>query len=164
MPEKQKLIELAKAVAKCRMSVEWEGGKRDIAKENMLKTNEGVKFQATCTRLEVLQMDTVATESELRTAVLVDFEETEETEPIEKVKVKIFKHLEYDDAEVLIWCRANAPALLKVDTKTFEKTAVKMKAPVTEKNDPKCTIAKDLSMYLIEQETEDARKEIPPKV
>jgi len=47
--------------------------------------------------------------------------------------------------------RNNAPSLLTVNKKPFEKTAVEIGAPVEVKEEAKCTIGVDLSQYLVEE-------------
>lgn len=160
--DKSKLTELLKTVAESRQDVELAKRERDSAGEALKETAEGKHFQSCADHLMKEQETLIQGETELKSAVLEVYKETKEKEPIDKVKVKIFTNLEYDDAEVLEWCKTNATALLKVDTKTFEKTAVKMNAPVTEKDDPKCTIAKDLSLYLDSATDPAEASECPP--
>lgn len=101
--------------------------------------------------------DVLKAEAELKDTALELYKETKEKKPIDKVEVKIFKRLEYDPTEALAWCRTNAPSLLVVNKKPFEKTAVEIGAPVKVSEEAKCTIGGDLSSYLPTQEKQKAK-------
>lgn len=153
--DKEKLVELARAVAESRQDVELAKLERSSAEDLVADSAEGKHLQL-CTEHLVKEQGTLAqAEDQLKSAVLEVYKETEEKKPIDGVEVKIVKTMTYVPAIVLAWCRKNAPTFLIVNKKPFEKTAVAMGAPVNVKDEPKCYVAKDLSIYL-ETATESA--------
>lgn len=148
------LTDLARKVAQHRRDLEAAKGEKQTAEEAMLKSDYGMHFNSACAQAERREKALSVAESELKTAVLSVYAETKEKRPIDRVEVKIFKRLEYDSDKVLKWCRDNAPSLLIVNKKPFEKTAEEIKAPVKVIEEPKCTLATDMSIYLKEGDKE----------
>lgn len=88
-------------------------------------------------------------EDEVRQKALASYGVNGNKAPAKGVAIKIYKRLVYDAKEAEAWCRQNAPTLFKWDAKGFEKAADKLPgAPVTAEEDPRVTIATDLSEYL----------------
>jgi|GEM_PF-2438046 len=146
--EKEKLLELAKTVAERRQGIVAAKELTLRAESLMQETTAGRAFQLYSKQLEQVGESLSDAEDQLKSAVLELYEETKEKKPINGVEIKIVKTMTYISAIVLAWCRKNAPTLLIVNKKPFEKTAVEMGAPVKVKQEPKCYIAKDLSSYL----------------
>lgn len=147
----QSLIVLTQKVAERRKNFQLMEDIRRLAIFNSEETAEHRTVLIATKNSGIANEDLVNAEAELKSATLAIYEETGEKKPIDKVEVKIFKRLEYDPAEVLKWCRDNAPSLLVVNKKPFEKTAVEIGAPVNVKEEAKCTIGSNLSSYLNEK-------------
>lgn len=80
---------------------------------------------------------------------------------VEGVTVKTSKLLDYSVIEATEWARANAPALLALDVKAFEKTAPNLPgAPVVMREEPTVAIARDLAQWL-EVANESTRLAVP---
>lgn len=144
----QDLIPLVKKVAELREIAHQKADKKTLASQELEKTFEYETLQRAIEDFGDTVCDLENAEKELKSASLAVYEKTGEKKPIDKVEIKIFKQLGYDPAEVLAWCRDNAPSLLIVNKKPFEKTAVEIGAPVEVIEKPKCTIGTDLSSYL----------------
>jgi len=72
-------------------------------------------------------------------------------EPPDGITLKHFIQVVYDPKVADTWARVNVPALMVLDTKTFEKAAragTLPGAPVQLIEDVRATIASDLSTYL----------------
>ena len=88
-------------------------------------------------------------EGNLREWALAAYRANGNKTPLKGVTIKVFKRLIYDAAQAEAWCRQNAPTLFKWDVKGFEKAAEKLPgAPITIEDDPRVTLASDLSEYL----------------
>ena len=147
----QNLKDLAKKVAEFRQDVAESKVRKERAEVLMHQTPEGKDAQAADSTLALGHDALIKTEMELKSAVLFVYETDGEKSPIDKVVVKIFRSLKYDTAKILEWCRANAPGVLIVNKKPFEKMAVDIGAPVEVVEEPKCTLATDMSVYLEEE-------------
>lgn len=81
---------------------------------------------------------------------LAVYRETGNKSPAPGISIKLYKVLRYDPDDALVWARRNSPALVieTLDTKGFEKVAVTLGAPVSEEEEPRVTIARDLSALL----------------
>lgn len=86
----------------------------------------------------------------VRDYALIEFKRSGDKSPANGVTVKLYKKLRYNNAHVFDWLMVNAPALLTIDTKRFEKSAEAIGAPVEIEHEPRPTIATDLSEYLPE--------------
>lgn len=148
----QNLTALIQKVAELRNDLEDTKSLKNSAEIALEETSEYKRVQMITERASIISTGLGSVENELKFVTLAIYKETGEKKPIDKVEVKIFKRLEYDLAEVLAWCRSNAPSLLAVNKKPFEKTAVAIGAPVKVKEEAKCTIASDLSSYLTKEE------------
>jgi len=76
---------------------------------------------------------------------------TDNFEPPAGITMKHFTQVVYDPKQADTWARVNVPALMVLDTKTFEKAAragTLPGAPVQLIEDVRATIASDLSQYL----------------
>ena len=87
--------------------------------------------------------------ADLCEAALDAFAATGDKAPAKGVAIKLYKVYRYETDVAREWCMANAPALLVLDVKRFEKTAEQLVgAPVTIESEPRPVIAADLSDYL----------------
>jgi hypothetical protein len=77
------------------------------------------------------------------------YQATGAKQPESGVTIKMYSVLKYDLDTAEDWCRENAPTLLSLDVKRFEKAAKTLPgAPVEIEQEPRATIASDLSAYL----------------
>ena len=86
----------------------------------------------------------------VRDYTLIEFKRSGDKSPANGVTVKLYKKLRYNNAVIFDWLMGNAPALLTIDTRRFEKSAETLGAPVEVDYEPRPTIATDLSEYLPE--------------
>jgi hypothetical protein len=90
-----------------------------------------------------------AAESDLRSAAEEDYWIAGNKHPLPGVNIRILKTLDYDLGQALEWAKANAPALLTIDRKEFEKFARAHEVPcVVITEEPQVTIAPDLAAEL----------------
>ena len=99
-------------------------------------------------------------DNSLRKNVIATYEETGEKKPHPACGVRLTTKMRYVDADAITWCRENLPAALSLNRRLFEKHAkgVAETAPIPGVafiKEPKATIAKDLSVYLKDQEAID---------
>jgi len=91
-------------------------------------------------------------------AALETYDETQDKRPLPGVEIKVFHKVYYNPKDALAWCRANAPNLLVLDAKRFEKgiidgTLLDVPGAVAEiALEPRAQLASDLSEY--EEEAE----------
>lgn len=88
----------------------------------------------------------------VRNAAVEAFLATGDKHPAEGVTVKVFKNLSYAIETVTDWARLHMPMVLALDRKRFERAATSGilpdTAPVDVIDEPRVTIASDLSVYL----------------
>lgn len=119
------------------------------AREALERTEEWLRVSMIEADLKSCRAFQVATRARAVESALAMFQETGDKAPAPGVSIKMFKRLYYDVDAAKDWCMYHAPALLKVDTKAFERTAPELKCPLVEiRLDPVPTIASDLSAYL----------------
>ena len=147
----ENLKELAKKVAELREDLEANNAVYKAFQEELSKTPIGKQTEIQAERVKEIAIAMQAAEAELKAAAVALYQETKEKKPIDKVEIKITTELEYEDDKILAWCKDNAPTLLIVNKKPFEKTAVNIGAPVKVNEIPKCYIGSDLSQYLEEK-------------
>lgn len=149
---KHDLILLVEKVAGLRCSCKIMDAKELELIDKVRALPESIALEALQSGITQVSHDLGLAQEELKSAAVTFYEETLEKKPIDKVEIKIFKRLSYSLTEVLEWCREKAPALLVVDKRRFEKTAVEIGAPVEVTEEAKCTIGTDLSAYLKQKE------------
>ena len=88
------------------------------------------------------KIDAAATD--IRTQAVAVFRATSSKEPVPGVVIKIFPTLQYNKAKAEEWARVHAPAVFKFDSKSFEKVAVELGAPVKVVQEPRAQIASKL--------------------
>jgi hypothetical protein len=88
-------------------------------------------------------------ETEVRKEALAAYEETGDKKPHPAVPIKMYTVLEYEEANALDYAREHLPKALKLVKRTFEKAAKVLELDfVTVTQEPRATIARDLSEYL----------------
>jgi len=99
--------------------------------------------------LKTAKADVTDAEASVRRAAVETFRKTGNTKPHPAVKVKIYVLLDYEPADALDYAREHLPAALKLDKRTFERAAkVVVMDFVATRQEPRATIARDLSEYL----------------
>ncbi len=98
--------------------------------------------------------------AQAREVALETFRTTGDKNPAQGVAIKMYKHVRYEVAEALSWCKTHAPVFVKevLDARAFEKAVEQMvmtDAPWRIEYEGKPIIATDLSTYLAEEEDED---------
>lgn len=97
-------------------------------------------------------------EAAAKVEALAEYEATQVKRPMPGVEIKVFHKVYYSPKDALAWCRANAPNLLVLDAKRFEKgisdgTLLDVPGAVAEiALEPRAQLASDLSEY--EEEAE----------
>jgi hypothetical protein len=130
---------------------------KQLTIEEMNQTPQYKDLLKVADDMRIIVENLATAQEELKSATLEVFNETGEKKPIDKVEVKIYKKVEYDSLKVEAWCREFSAYLLVLDKKGFEKKAEDFKvagAPVEIKEEAKCLISTDLSMYLTEEKGE----------
>lgn len=89
-------------------------------------------------------------ENGTRQVVVDSYAETGNRNLIEGAKIRIMHRVRYDLLTARNWAMANAPDLLMLDTKRFEKGVTEgvLKAPATIEDEVTATIATDLDFML----------------
>ena len=86
---------------------------------------------------------------QVREAALAAYAEDGNKKPCPGIQIKLYSVVEFDEAEALAWCRDYGGSLLRLDMKAFEKAAPALHgAPISITQEPRVTIARDLSEYL----------------
>lgn len=90
-----------------------------------------------------------ALEAEIREAAVAEFAINGDKKPWPGVGIREVTRLSYDPAVAREWCLTQAPALLMIDKRQFEKVAPSLPgAPVEVTKEAQATIATDLGEYL----------------
>lgn len=140
---------------------------RDLAEARhrleVLRTSERQLQTIATDNLEYIVWQKAAAERRLQEAAVDDKErqlrrdavraayDTDNFEPPQGITLKHFTEVVYDPKVADTWARVNVPALMVLDTKTFEKAAragTLPGAPVQLVEDVRATIASDLSAHL----------------
>ena len=101
--------------------------------------------------LKTAQADVADAEVEVRRQALAVYLETGDKAPHPAVKVKIYTVLYYNDGEALDYARVYIPRAVRLVKRTFEKAAKVLELDFVDFTDePRATIARDLSGYLPE--------------
>ena len=83
---------------------------------------------------------------------LAEYDETQDKRPLPGVEIKVFKVVEYEELAATMWCQSNAPTMLKLDAKRFERFVkediLNIPAHVAKVvEEPRAQLASDLSEY-----------------
>lgn len=88
-------------------------------------------------------------EAEVRKQALAIYLETGDKAPHPAIKVKVYTVLDYEPADALDYAREHLPKALKLDKRAFERAARAIEPDFVDFTDePRATIARDLSKYL----------------
>jgi len=102
--------------------------------------------------MEQAEAATKITDEAVRQAALTSYLETGNKRPHPAITVKLYTHLEYDAGLALTYCIQHLPGALKMDARKFEAVAKAAHLSwVTTTEEPKPTIATDLSKYAEEE-------------
>lgn len=135
---------------------------RDLAETNRQyeqASEEVARMRQTLESSEAYQIYTELQEQmkELRANIeavaLKEYETTNIKQLADGLSIRVYKKVQYDQAEATKWAIANAPTMVKIDGRLFEKhaKAVQDTTPiefVEIYDDPKVAISSDLSSYL----------------
>ena len=101
--------------------------------------------------LKTAEADVADAEVEVREQAMAVFAETGSKEPHPAVKIKMYAVLEYNDEDTIDYAREYLPEALKLDKRTFKQAAQAITMNfVAILQEPRATIARDLSRYLPE--------------
>lgn len=107
---------------------------------------EIVALSETC---DAIRAEVAALEAEIREAAVAEFAASGNKKPWPGVGIREVTRLSYDPAVAREWCLTQAPALLMIDKRQFEKVAPSLPgAPVEVTKEAQATIATDLGEYL----------------
>jgi len=121
----------------------------DNLREKLEATQEWRAFAAAQEQAAKLKEEAAQLDRECRARALAEFASTGNRRPAQGVSIRMRKRYVYDEVTARDWLMQNAPAYLTVDARRFEKAASDLDgAPVTIKQEPQATIARDLSEYL----------------
>lgn len=97
-------------------------------------------------------------EEAVRTAALDLYESNGHHKQVHPaVTVKVFTHLEYDPEDAIRYAREHLPQALKLDRSAFEKAARVLEPKfVTVLEEPRATVARDLSAYVAQEPAAEA--------
>lgn len=88
-------------------------------------------------------------EAEARNRALAAYAETGDKVPHPAVKIKMYMVLEYKDEDAINYARKHLPGALKLDRRVFKNAAKAVAMDfVAIRQEPRATIARDLSEYL----------------
>jgi len=95
-------------------------------------------------------------ETQVRNAALIEYRSSGNKAPTDGVSVKIYKVLHYDPDVALAWVKENIPSLVveSLDKKGFEKVSTTLGGPVVVEEDPRVSIARDLSALVTHENIE----------
>ena len=115
------------------------------------------------------QVEIQSLEEKIRGWAVADYKATGSKKPHPALQIRVSKAIAYAADKAMEWCEKNLPVAIKrtVDTKLFEKTVQSLDALpdfVTVTEEPKATIATDLTPFLPEEtELEKlGQDELPP--
>jgi len=134
---------------------------REIAAERAVQLKEAeTKLQASplwrqwelaSGDLKAAKSNVAQDEEDARRVAMEIFIETDDRAPHPAIKIKDFTVLDYEDADAFDYAREHLPKALKLDERTFEKAAKILELDfVVIRQEPRATIARDLSGYLPE--------------
>ena len=128
----------------------------EIAKTKLGELSDKVQatpeFQAENAQSQVLLQAVNAMrslEDDLRRSVEEAYRATGDKNPASSVSVKLYKHINYDTEAAISWAIQYAPTMVVTSlSKSFDKVAVELGAPVTVTYEPRVQIATDLSEWV----------------
>jgi hypothetical protein len=121
------------------------------AEEELDQTPQACALAEAKDALNAKKVEIRAVEEEVRKFAIGAYEESGEKRPAPGVQVKVYSRIRYEVDRAMDWCKEYAPTFIRetLDTKSFEKVAPNLVgAPVTVEEEPRATIATDLSGWL----------------
>lgn len=140
------LTEALRLVARNRKAVRQMAEEMESANAEMCATPEGMAYLAYKTAHAELKAQSASAEAEARQAIISAYEASGNKSPAPGAGIRVKPVPVYDIARATEWAQRFAPALLVLDTKTFEKANLPG-APIEWTETPTATLATDLSMY-----------------
>lgn len=141
--------EKIKLLAERRQAAELASAVRNAARTALEQTEEYAALTDAGEILASIGGEIAALESEIREAAVSEFAINGDKKPWPGVGIREVTRLSYDPAVAREWCLTQAPALLMIDKRQFEKVAPSLPgAPVEVTKEAQATIATDLGEYL----------------
>lgn len=147
------LQEKLKSLASLRRDLEENEAWREAKFEKVKALPEYQEFEKLRQERSDIADKIEALRSEINKLTLQAYQETGEKSPANGVSVRVYTNYSYDEEKAFGYCRGRLPAALKLDKRKFEKyvKGVQDVQPlefVAVEEDPRPTIASDLSEYL----------------
>lgn len=109
------------------------------------------QWESARVNLQIAKGNVLSNEADVRERALGIYEEVGDKIPHPAVTIKMYTVLNYEDLNALDYAREHLPKALKLDKRTFETAAKVLNLDfVTIQQEPRATIARDLSGYLPE--------------
>lgn len=119
------------------------------ANQRAMQTPEWQAFQDLTGQMADMRQEMDALDEAIRRDAIAAYDADMTRRPVDGVEVKLYRKLRYNPGVAEMWVRENCPAALVFDTKRFERIAEQLDgAPVTAIQEPRATIARDLSGWL----------------
>jgi len=143
------LTDRMRALAVTRAEIAQRRAGLDELRTAVEATPEWRAYNATEEALRSLQDQEGQLYADCREAILAEYAETGNKKPAQGASIRMRKRYVYDHDETRDWLMRYAPTYLTVDKKRFEKAVPSLAgAPVTIEQEPRATVARDLSEYL----------------
>lgn len=114
-----------------------------------IQAQYGERLELAQKYLSTARIDVADAEAKLEKAVSDQYKVDGNKKPHPALMVKIYTVLEYDPGVALDYCRQHLPNAVKLDKAQFEKVAKVAGLHFVEaKDDPRLTIARDLSQWI----------------
>lgn len=122
------------------------------AQNEVAKTPEARRVQALYETRKGITAALIEAETLAKQEALAEYDETQDKRPLPGVEIKVFKVVEYEELAATMWCQSNAPTMLKLDAKRFERFVkediLNIPAHVAKVvEEPRAQLASDLSEY-----------------
>ena len=119
------------------------------ANEQLRQTEEFKVMEQCQAYLDVIQSELKETDEAIRAQAIVNYHQTSDKNPVNGVSIALQKVCDYYQEDAKDWANDNAPEMLKLDVRKFEKyaKAVADTLPlefVTIKEEPSVRIAREL--------------------
>ncbi len=160
------LVDAMATLAHLRRNLDRVGDDVKAHAERVSKLPEAVLLQKARECQATLAKDIADLEKRIRAEAVAGYNETGTKNPAPGVTIKLYDSPCYDTAELLGWCQQNRPGyiLKTLDVKRVAKAADDMMrdgAPMHVVEEPRATIATDLSDYLPASKPAPAAEEPP---
>jgi len=120
-----------------------------IIEADIAASKPGQELAGAKEALAAAKENTLAADQGVRTSALQVYAETQDKKPHPAVPIKIYTVLQYEQQDAIEYAREHLPTALKLNTSTFEKVAKVVPLDfVTISEEPRATIARDLTAYM----------------